>query len=114
MDTSVTATCAATCAVTCAVTDLDLDLDLDLDSDLDAEVDWTQVEEDLHIVSKLQAEACERLTVLISRISCESYESSQIVLSMIQSCHEKSMEELENTGEVTFGQMLLQVSKMNI
>ena len=92
----------------------DSDSDSDADAVADVEVDWTQVEEDLHIVSKLQEEAYERLTVLISRISCESYESSQIVLSMIQSCHEKSMEELENTGEVTFGQMLLQVSKMNI
>jgi hypothetical protein len=114
MDTAATVTCAATCAATCAVTDLDLDSDTDAVADAVADIDWTQVEEDLHIVSKLQAEAYERLTVLTSRISYESYESYDAVLSMIQSCHEKSMEELENTGEVTFGQRLLQEYKMNI
>ena len=102
MDTSAAATYAVN------------DFDLDADAVSDADIDWTQVEEDLHMVSTLQAEAYERLTVLTSRISYESYEPSQAVLSMIQSCHEKSMGELEKTGEVTFGQMLLQEYKMNI
>ena len=88
MDTSAAATYAVN------------DFDLDADAVSDADIDWTQ--------------AYERLTVLTSRISYESYEPSQAVLSMIQSCHEKSMGELEKTGEVTFGQMLLQEYKMNI
>ena len=111
MDTSAAATYAVNDFDAISDADSDAVADSDADAVSDADIDWTQVEEDLHMVSTLQAEAYERLTVLTSRIS---YEPSQAVLSMIQSCHEKSMGELEKTGEVTFGQMLLQGYKMNI
>ncbi len=69
------------------------------------EEEWKQIEDDIHRLSELQTEAYERMRALTARLS--SLEPNEAVLSMIQQCHQESLQELEETGEVTFGQRLL-------
>lgn len=74
-------------------------------SDLDLDTDWAQIEEDLRQLCTLQTEASRRMEALQVTLSLQQAG----MIPIIQSCHEASLEELEQTGEVTFGARLLQV-----
>lgn len=69
--------------------------------------DWAQVEEDLHRLCALQTEASHRMEALRMALALE--ESGWI--PTIHACHVASMDELEQTGEVTFGARLLEAVK---
>lgn len=65
--------------------------------------DWAEVEQDLHRLCALHTEASERMEALRRMLVLE--DAGRI--PTIQLCHEASLEELERTGEVTFGTRLL-------
>ena len=69
-------------------------------------VEWAQVEEDLHRLCALQTDASRRMEAL--RVALSFADVGLIpLIPMIQESHEASLEELESTGEVTFGARLL-------
>lgn len=75
------------------------------ESDTDTNVsatDWAEVEQNLHRLCALQTEASQRMEALRMTLALE-----EGLIPVIQSCHEASLEELEQTGEVTFGARLL-------
>ena len=94
---------------------MDVVLDVDADSDSDAYseehdglspadwADWAEVEQDLHRLYALHTEATQRMEALRMTLALEDAG----LIPTIQSCHEASLEELERTGEVTFGARLL-------
>lgn len=66
-------------------------------------VEWAQVEEDLHRLCALQTDASRRMEALRVALSFADVG----LIPLIQESHEASLEELESTGEVTFGARLL-------
>lgn len=83
--------------------------DREIESDSESfEGEWKQIEDDIHHLSALQIEAYDRMMALTHLLSSlESNKPDEAVLSAIRQCHQESLQELEETGEVTFGQRLL-------
>jgi hypothetical protein len=69
--------------------------------------DWAEVEQDLQRLCVLQTEASHRMEALRRVWAMEETG----LISTIQSCHDASLLELEQTGEVTFGTRLLSALK---
>jgi hypothetical protein len=62
---------------------------------------WAETEAIFHTVSALQEQATQRMNALLLRLST----------NWVTTCHEASLEDVKRTGEVTFGQRLLQKLK---
>lgn len=87
-----------------------MDVVSDSDSDAGSEEydglsssDWAEVEQDLYRLCALHTEASQRMEALRMVLALEDAG----LIPTIQACHEASLEELERTGEVTFGARLL-------
>jgi hypothetical protein len=76
--------------------------DGDEDGDEEEEALWAETEALLHTVSALQEEARRRTEGLLHTPS-----------NWVKTCYLASLEDLEKTGEVTFGQHLLQRLRNN-
>jgi hypothetical protein len=88
------------------VSDVDSELESECnESELESE--WKQIEDDIHRLSVLQTDAHERMAGLARLLS--SLTPDECIVSTIQQCHRESLQELEETGEVSFGQRLLAV-----
>lgn len=71
------------------------------------EEEWKQLESDLQHISLLQQDALERMERLSVSLTL-SLTTEGRLMSIIQQCHDQSLQQLSHTNTVTFGQLLLQ------
>ena len=77
----------------------------DSDSDSDIDQDWKKVGEELERLSQLHSSILHRMEQLTMKTA--TLDGS--IKNQIEECHEASLEDLDQKGEITFGQRLLRL-----